>query len=192
MPPRNLCKPILLCVTLALAFGGASEAWAQSQETIVPDEKFYVSGNFFGYFESANDGLSGSSFGGGGTFGYYLRPKWSFGVEVAIPGYFTDDDDDDDLAVQQHRHIEIATLFGWRPMRGTMKDIGLLIGLSYIRVESRSETAGDLTQNRGAMALGFDWRLPVTGSFSVVPQLRTHVTTGTFVWRAGVGLQVDF
>jgi len=192
MPPRILRKSLLFCVTLALTLGATTEAVAQSEDTGIPEEKFYVSGNIFAYFESASDGLSGSSYGGGATFGYYLRPKWTFGAEVSIPGYFTDDDADDDLADQQHRHIEVATLFGWRPARGTMTDIGLLIGLSYIRVESRSEEAGDLAHNRGALALGFDWRLPVSSSFSVVPQLRAHVTTGTFVYRAGVGLQIDF
>ena len=192
MPPRKLHKPLLLCVTLALAIGGASEAVAQSQEMVVPDEKFYVSGNIFAYFESATDELSGSSYGGGASFGYYLRPTWTFGAEVAIPGYFTDDDADDDLVVQQHRHIEVATFFGWRPARGTMTDVGLLIGLSYIRIDSRSEEFGEYTSNRGALALGFDWRLPVTDSSAVVPQARMHVTTGTFVFRAGVGFQVDF
>lgn len=192
MPPCKLRKPLLFCVTLALALGGASKALAQGQETVVPNEKFYVSGNFFAYFESASDDLNGSSYGGGGSFGYYLKPTWTFGVEVAVPAYFTDDDPDDDLVVQQHRHIEVATMFGWRPKRGTKTDIGLLIGLSYIRIESRSEEAGDLTSNQGALALGFDWRLPVTSSFSVVPQARMHVTTGTLVFRAGVGLQVDF
>jgi hypothetical protein len=192
MPPRKLYKPLLFCVTLALAFGGASEALAQSQDVVVPEEKFYASGNVFGYFESAQDGLSGSSFGGGASFGFYMRPRWTFGAEFAIPGYFTDDDDDDDLAAQQHRHIEIAALIGWHPARGTMTDVGLLIGLSYVRVESRSEELGDFTANRGALALGLDWRLPVTSSFAVVPQARMHVTTGTVVFRVGVGLQVDF
>jgi len=192
MPPRMLCKSLLFCSTLALTLGATTEALAQSQDVVVPEEKFYVSGNIFGYFESAESGLSGSSFGGGATFGYYMRPTWTFGGEVAILAYFTDDDDEDDLVVQQHRHIELSALFGWHPARGTMKDISLLIGFAYLDVQIRGDRFEDFSQSRGALAMGFDWRLPVGGSVAVVPQARAHVTTGHFVFRAGVGLQVDF
>jgi len=82
MPPRMLCKSLLFCVTLALTLGATTEALAQSQDAVVPEEKLYVSGNIFGYFESAESGLSGSSFGGGATFGYYMRPTWTFGTGV--------------------------------------------------------------------------------------------------------------
>ncbi len=192
MPPRMLCKSLLFCVTWALTLGATTEALAQSQDAVVPEEDFYVSGNIFGYFESAESGLSGSSLGGGATFGYYMRPTWTFGGEVAIPAYFTDDDDADDLVVQQHRHVELSALFGWHPARGTMKDISLLVGIAFLQVQVRAEETGEFSQSRGALVVGFDWRIPVAGSLAVVPQARAHVTTGHFVFRAGVGLQVDF
>ena len=109
-----------------------------------------------------------------------------------MPPADDDDDDNDDLEPQQHRHMEFAALFGWHPARGTMKDVSFLIGLAYLRVQSRTQSFGDLADSRGAFAMGFDWRLPLGESFAIVPQARAHVTTGTFVFRAGVGFQADF
>jgi len=182
----------LFVITLSLALGAATNALAQGEESSVPDQKFYVSGNFFGYWESADAGLGGSSAGGGATFGYYFRPTWTITGEVAVPGYFTDEDEDDDLADQRHRHIELAFLFGWHPARGTMRDVNLLIGFAYLQVQYDSEQTGRFSRSRGAIEFGLDYRLPLGESVAIVPQARAHVTTGAFVFRAGVGLQVDF
>jgi hypothetical protein len=192
MFPSRRFKSLLFVFTLALVLGAATQALAQGEESTVPDKKFYVSGNLFGYWETADGGLSGSSYGGGATFGYFFRPTWTVNGEVAIPDYFTDDDDDDDLIPQQHRHIEFALLLGWHPARGTMRDINLLIGLTVLRVQYRSALAEDFSETRGALGVGIDWRIPLGETFALVPQARAHVTTGAFVFRGGVGLQVDF
>jgi hypothetical protein len=64
--------------------------------------------------------------------------------------------------------------------------------LAFLKVQYRSELVADFSESRGALVVGIDWRIPLGESFAVVPQARAHVTTGTFVFRGGAGLQVDF
>lgn len=185
--------PALATCALVLAAAptvSASEPSGGAQDPLVtePGARGYVSGNVFVYFESAEGDLSGSTGGGGATFGFFFRPKWTFGAEVAVPGFISGGEGE---SAYEHRDISVAALLAWHPAMGSTTDVRLLIGLAYLRIQNRYQF-GELSSNRGAAVVGIDWRVHVGDTFALVPQARAHVTTGAFVFRAGVGFELGF
>lgn len=188
MQPRKLSGLLVVGIALVLVPGAAADALAQEEGPEGPRSTGYLSGNIFAYVESAEGDLDGSSAGGGATFGFHIRPTWTFGGEVAVPGFISGGEEE---SAFEHRDISFAALLGWRPAMESRTDVRLLIGLAWLRLQTRTPQ-GDTTDIQGAVAVGIDLRIPVGGRFAIVPQARSHVTTGTFVFRGGVGFELGF
>ena len=180
--PRRVLKAAVLVSFLSL--GMPSVTTAQEPEPEGSSPRHYMSANLFGYLERSEDGLSGQTFGLGGSLGTFLTERLSLEIEAARARFLS-------AAQVGHRDYILTGLVAFHLGADRRTGPVLLAGASLWHSQKHSHFR-DLDATMLAPTLGLDWRVPLGRRLQLVAQTRLHIPRNALIFRPGVGVRWAF
>lgn len=167
-----------------LSLGMPSPTTAEEPKPEASSPRHYLSANLFGYVERSEDGLSGQTFGVGGSLGTFLTERLSLEIEAVRARFLS-------AAQVGHRDYILTGLVGFHLGSDGRTGPVLLAGASLWHSQKHSHF-GDLDATMLAPTLGLDWRVPLGRQLRLVAQTRLHIPRGALIFRPGLGVRWAF